>query len=344
MIQHIKYFNEHTAYNNYINSSTAILPNMSFCQDSEHIHLKSYVETKITAKFYIPAQPLLNTSINVMNNDASLYFSEIEINGVVQENVQTQYKLTQQTNIIKYTLVNDSSTLGSNAFKNCSYLNEIFIPESIKNIDERAFYQCSMLNSVTLPDDLKSIGNYAFYNCTLINLTLPKNLKTLGQYTFYNNNFNSITIPDNVEIIPVHCFDKCSLLQSINFGSGVNTISNNAFCDCNNLNYLFIPKNVIAINSQAFLDCKSLQQIIIKSTTLSIGSVAFGCSNISESVLQSISCYATTAPTIENLPQAPKTFDGIASNGVLYVPYGSTGYDTWMSQLENNGWSISEQL
>ena len=89
MIQHIKYFNEHTAYNSYINSSTAILPNMSFCQDSEHIHLKSYVETKIAAKFYIPAPPLLNTSINVMNNDASLYFSEIEINGVVQENVQT---------------------------------------------------------------------------------------------------------------------------------------------------------------------------------------------------------------------------------------------------------------
>ena len=61
-------------------------------------------------------------------------------------------------------------------------------------------------------------------------------------------------------------------------------------------------------------------------------------------MLQSISCYATTAPTIENSDQAPKTFAGIASNGVLYVPYGSTGYDTWMSQLENNGWSISEQL
>ena len=62
-----------------------------------------------------------------------------------------------------------------------------------------------------------------------------------------------------------------------------------------------------------------------------------GCSS-----LASITCNKTTAPTIQN-----NTFYGIKTGGTLYVPVGSTGYDTWMQNanyyLGKYGWTKIEQ-
>ena len=37
-MKNIQYFKKHTDYNNYINSIESIKPNLSYCEDSEHIH------------------------------------------------------------------------------------------------------------------------------------------------------------------------------------------------------------------------------------------------------------------------------------------------------------------
>jgi hypothetical protein len=95
---------------------------------------------------------------------------------------------------------------------------------------------------------------------------------------------------------------------------------------------------VTTIGSDAFRSCNGLTSVIIPNSVTSIGNYAFrDCNN-----LNSIVCNATTAPTIRTT-----TFQTIKTNGILYVPTGSTGYDTWMGTgnyyLGKYNWTKVEQ-
>src|SRR5690554_4101373 len=53
--------------------------------------------------------------------------------------------------------------LGKAAFKRCSSLGYIIIPESITSIEQEAFSYCKNLKKISIPDSVKSIGRKAFY-------------------------------------------------------------------------------------------------------------------------------------------------------------------------------------
>lgn len=89
-----------------------------------------------------------------------------------------------------------ATTIPSNAFKNCKYLTEITIPDSVVSIGDFAFYNCSGLTSLTIPDSVTSIDNGAFSYCS---------------------GLTSITIPNSVTRIGEGAFSSCTGLTNINF-------------------------------------------------------------------------------------------------------------------------------
>lgn len=98
-------------------------------------------------------------------------------------------------------------------------IDELVIPEGVRNIGERALEMLGM-KTVTLPSTLTGIYDRAFFCCT---------------------DLESITIPSNVKFINHKVFDSCYRLSSITFLGTVyssnNTdgisLRNDAFSDIN---------------------------------------------------------------------------------------------------------------
>ena len=86
----------------------------------------------------------------------------------------------------KKTVIPKSVTsIGAQAFENCSGLTSIIIPEDVTNIGYSAFGGCSGLKSITLPAGVTSIGGYAFYGCSgLTSITIPDSVTSIGDHAF----------------------------------------------------------------------------------------------------------------------------------------------------------------
>ena len=70
------------------------------------------------------------------------------------------------------------TSIGDYAFRDCTGLTSITIPDSVTSIGYTAFYNCSGLTSVTIPDSVTSIGDFAFYDCTgLTSITFNGTIK-----------------------------------------------------------------------------------------------------------------------------------------------------------------------
>ena len=72
-------------------------------------------------------------------------------------------------------------------FYDCTSLESIVIPDSVKSIRNWTFGYCTSLKSIVIPDSVESIGNGAFYSCTsLESITIPDSVKSIGDDAFWN--------------------------------------------------------------------------------------------------------------------------------------------------------------
>mgnify|MGYP000910589490 CR=1 FL=1 len=94
-----------------------------------------------------------------------------------------------------YTIVipDNVKTIEQNALSGCSDLQFVTWGNNITDIQDRAFYGCTSLRFIILGDYVETIGAYAFYGASSINIstlrvTLPASVKSIGDYAFHNRN------------------------------------------------------------------------------------------------------------------------------------------------------------
>ena len=109
------------------------------------------------------------------------------------------------------------TSIGSSAFRGCTALASVTIPESVVSIENSAFRGCTALASVTIPGSVVSIGNYAFYNCTaLTSITIPEGVVSIGEMAFYGCiGLTKITIPFSLTELGNDAFSRCSLTEVV---------------------------------------------------------------------------------------------------------------------------------
>ena len=223
---------------------------------------------------------------------------------------------------LAYTLLDDDTyevSVGS-----AKEATEIVIPSKyngkpVTSIAFEAFRGCTGLASIDIPDSVKSIGGYAFSGCTnLVKIEVSANnsmYKSINgdlytkdgtmliQYAIGKEDI-SFEVPDGVKTIAGSAFEYCSGLTSVTIGNSVTGIGEAAFESCPNLSgtiynnaiylgntenpYLYlwkaVNKDITSVNihnktkfigGSVFFDCTELTSITIPDSVMSISYHAF---------------------------------------------------------------------
>ena len=168
---YLKKFENHTWYDNYINSSDAILPNISLIMETNGIAYNPYVEleTSIVTKYYVERDLIMlfnyqSGSGSGSGSGGEVPFSSMEIDGVEQSEIVNKYTFdTSGEHTVKYTLTNPT-IIDNKTFYEC-LLTSVIIPDSVTNIGDSAFANCNFLTSVTVKATTPpTLGNDVFTN------------------------------------------------------------------------------------------------------------------------------------------------------------------------------------
>ena len=77
------------------------------------------------------------------------------------------------------------TSIGRNAFSDCTRLTSVTIPNSVASIGVGAFYECVSLTSINIPNSVTIIDVATFYNCrSLTEITIPGSVTKIGNQAF----------------------------------------------------------------------------------------------------------------------------------------------------------------
>lgn len=156
-----------------------------------------------------------------------------------------------------------------------SEIKGVVICEGITYIGENAFKKCSAVTSVQLPQSLETIGTDAFSYCTALSeISLPNGLKKIYSGAFASSGLTSIDIPDSVEYFGFSVFSECSELITVKFGEGIKQLPGFSFVRCTALREVVLPEGLETICENAFVACTALEKLHIPSRVKTISSSA----------------------------------------------------------------------
>ncbi len=192
------------------------------------------------------------------------------------------------TGITAVTIPNTVTTIGYKAFYGCTGLKEIVIPNSVTSIRSEAFEGCTGITSVTLSNALTNLGSEAFKGCTGIKeITIPDSLAKIGDNSFENcTGLKSITLSKNLSTIGNSSFSGCTGIKEISFPGTLTTIGTSAFSGCSGLTKLTLPDSVTSIGSSAFKSCSGLKDVKLSENLTKIDERVFAeCTGLTSIII-----------------------------------------------------------
>lgn len=131
--------------------------------------------------------------------------------------------------------------IAKRAFAECALLS-IYLPSSVKVIEDEAFADSALLETVKLPSGSFSMGRYLFKNCRAL---------------------KEISMPSEVTNFPEGLFSGCISLKEVPFRFGLTELKQDVISCMDSLESLVIPDSVKIIRSGAVRACGNLQTIVL---------------------------------------------------------------------------------
>ena len=200
------------------------------------------------------------------------------------------------------------TSIGGDAFWDCSGLTSVTIPDGVTSIGNYAFKGCSNLASVTIPESVTSIGGSAFSGCSgltdiyyggygtdwqKLNVSIPTSATVHFKDNIYGKGDCGINVTweltgDGTLIISgtgrisnyshdnnAPWYSCRTYIKRVVIQQGVTSIGDRAFWDCSGLTSVTIPDGVTSIGGDAFSGCAALTSVEIPNGVTAIGGSTF---------------------------------------------------------------------
>ena len=180
--------------------------------------------------------------------------------------------------------ISGASTIGAFAFEDCTALEKVSMPETLRIIGRYSFYNCAKLTEALLPTNLTNLSDSCFYKSGLRSAFIPAGVTSIPQQCFRQcTRLESVSIPDSVTYVGSNVFTGCSVLSEVSIPDSVTTMGGSVFSNCTALKNVTLSKGLTMIMNRTFLGCTSLESVTIPAGVLEVRDLCFyGCTALTE--------------------------------------------------------------
>lgn len=207
----------------------------------------------------------------------------------------------------------DVETIGDYAFKGCSSLKTIIIPQYVSEMGNYVFKDCTNLESIRISASVSKIGSRMFAGCpnlksivveegnkkydsrencnaivetatnTLVcgteNSTIPSTITAIGSSAFAETGLKNFVIPEGVTSIQYGAFENCQNLKSVTLPQSLKKLEYRVFAK-SGLTSVVIPEGITRLPDGTFTECQNLETVTLPTTLEAIENNAFSNSGL----------------------------------------------------------------
>lgn len=207
----------------------------------------------------------------------------------------------------------DVETIGDYAFKGCSSLKTIIIPQYVSEMGNYVFQDCTNLESIRISASVSKIGSRMFAGCpnlksivveegnkkydsrencnaivetatnTLVcgteNSTIPSTITAIGGGAFAETGLKNFVIPEGVTSIQYGAFENCQNLKSVTLPQSLKKLEYRVFAK-SGLTSVVIPEGITRLPDGTFTECQNLETVTLPTTLEAIENDAFSNSGL----------------------------------------------------------------
>lgn len=231
--------------------------------------------------------------ITACNNDSNLMIkvpSEFEISGNIYKTRSIDG--FDNKHFIFIDVGENVEIIGDYCFQATKTMKEIFLPDSLRQIQTHAFAYCSNLEKISIPKNVEFISERAFVSLNnLREFTVHEDnpryivkqgclIDTVDNVLLFGSNNSTIPADGSIVIteIAAEAFNYSNIeqvsLPPVTDGGTV-TLGEMCFAHCSNLSSVVIPEGYTELNATIFAWCNNLSQIQLPDSLRRIGTYVF---------------------------------------------------------------------